>query len=90
MATNFIQSVVEVSLYSLQTDKAKKVDITVTGNCAICNKPIKDESKAQYVHLLTNGNIVSSFEDFDNSQGCFPVGPECAKKLIISFTKKLS
>lgn len=81
---------IEVSLYELQTTKARNEDITVTGGCAICGKPIKDENNALYIHLLTNGNIVSSFEDFENSQGCFPVGSECAKKLIINFTKKLN
>lgn len=84
-----MDKVIEVSLYELQTPKAKKEDITVTGGCAICGKPI-NEQNALYVHLLTNGNIVSSFEDFDNSQGCFPVGSECAKKLIINFAKKIN
>lgn len=91
MKTNSIQAVVEVSLYDLQTDKARKMDITVTGGCAICGKPIKDETNAKYIHLLTNGNITSYMsDDIDNSQGCFPVGPECAKKLIVDFTTKLS
>jgi len=53
--------------------------------CLICGKAIKDESKAKYVQLLTNGNIVSSTEKFENSQGQFPVGTDCAKKLVINF-----
>lgn len=85
-----MERVIEISLYELQTDKARNEDITVTGGCAICGKPIKDETKAKYIHLLTNGNIISSFDDFENSQGCFPVGPECAKKLTIDFTTKFA
>lgn len=41
-----MNKVIEVSLYELQTPKAKKQDITVTGNCAICGKSIKDENNA--------------------------------------------
>ena len=42
----------------------------------------------QLVHLLTNGNLVSSDEDFDNSQGMFPVGNECKNKLPNNFIFK--
>jgi hypothetical protein len=38
------------------------------------------------VHLLTSGNIVSySGDDIEDSQGFFPIGNDCAKKLVIQF-----
>jgi hypothetical protein len=39
---------------------------------------------------LNNGNIVSYFgDDIEGSQGAFPVGSECAKKLVIQFAFKM-
>lgn len=80
-----IQRIIEVPLSELQTGKAIGMDITTTNCCCICGKPIKGEP-AKMVHLLTNGNIVSwEGSDIENSQGFFPVGNECKKKLIITF-----
>lgn len=85
-----IQSVVEIPLWDLQTPHGRKAFSSGANVCAICGKPIKEGAKVKYIHFLTNGNIVSSFEDMDNSQGCFPIGLECAKKLVIDFTTTLS
>jgi hypothetical protein len=79
-----IQLIVQVPLWDLQTEKARKIDITITHCCVICAKPIKGD-KYKSVQLLTNGNIVSTDEDIEDSQGFFPVGPECSKKLILNF-----
>jgi hypothetical protein len=51
--------------------------------CICCGKDIK--SPRHYVHLLTNGNIVSSEEEFDNSQGLFPIGNSCKSKIPNNF-----
>jgi hypothetical protein len=79
-----IQRIIEIPLADLQTGKALEIDATVTGGCIICGKAIKGNAKM--VQLLENGNIVSTSEDVEGSQGFFPVGPDCAKKLVISFT----
>lgn len=79
-----IEAVVQIPLESVQTGTAK-TESPNPGHCIICGKKIKDLDNAKRVHLLTNGNIISSAEDFDNSQGVFEVGPECAKNLIIKF-----
>lgn len=81
-----IECIVEVPLFELQTEKAKNMDITISNCCVICGKKIKDGSNSKMVQLLTNGNIISSDQYVDNSQGFFPVGSECTKKLIINFT----
>ena len=82
-----IQRLIEIPLSEIQTEKAKKMDITLTHCCCICGKPIKKDAKYKNVHLLTNGNIISwSGSDIENSQGFFPVGIDCAKKLVIQFS----
>lgn len=62
------------------------MDISLDNYCVICGRKIKEGSKSKMVHLLTNGNIVSyDGSDVTNSQGFFPVGSECVKKLQINF-----
>lgn len=55
----------------------------VGDGCFLCGKKLK--SKRYQVHLLTNGNLVSSDESFDNSQGFFDIGSECKNKLPNNF-----
>ena len=54
--------------------------------CIICGKPVRQKTIA--VHMLTSGDLVSSEQDFDNSQGFYYIGPDCAKLLPNSFTFK--
>lgn len=58
--------------------------------CCLCGKKVG--KNPSYVHYLTNGNITSEQDDskIPNSQGCFPVGSECAKKLPAVFVFKLN
>lgn len=81
-----IELIIEFPLDELQTQGAKKQPFHITSSCCIiCGKAIKEGQKTKSVQLLTNGNIVSSDQDFANSQGFFPVGSDCAKKLVINF-----
>jgi hypothetical protein len=80
-----IQRVIEIPLFELQTEKAKNMDITISDCCCICGNKIKAPNKSKLVQLLTNGNIVSTDQDIENSQGFFSVGSECLKKLVIKF-----
>lgn len=80
-----IQRIIEIPLEEVQTDKAKTKDVTLGGCCIVCGKRIKSRN-TKYVQLLTNGNIVSTDQDIEGSQGFFPVGPECEKRLVITFT----
>jgi hypothetical protein len=81
-----IEKIVEIPLFDLQNEKARQMDITLTNCCCICGKTIKDDSRTKSIQLLNNGNIVSSDQSFDNSQGFFPIGSECVKKLVIKFS----
>ena len=81
---NTIQRIIEIPLAELQTQKAKKTWKNNSDTCCLCGQKIGVNPK--YVHYLTNGNITSyQGEDIENDQGFFPVGKECAKKLIINF-----
>lgn len=55
-------------------------------SCFCCGGSIKQNK--YFVHLLTNGNIVSSDEDFDNSQGYFHIGSCCKNKVPNNFIFK--
>jgi hypothetical protein len=83
-----IQRIIEIPLEEVQSEN---YDANVerygdhSNTCLICGKRVK-EGKEKMVHLLNNGNIVSyEGEDIENSQGFFPVGSDCANKLIIKF-----
>jgi hypothetical protein len=79
-----IDIVVQIPLESVQTDWAKENGVR-PDHCLICGKKIKNPDSAKTVHLLTNGNLISSSEDFEDSQGGFPVGADCAKRLVVRF-----
>ena len=60
------------------------------GGCICCCKPINNQDDCYYVHMNTNWVAVSpSIVTEENcleltgaeSQGCFPIGNECAKKM---------
>lgn len=61
--------------------------------CEYCGKPVGGKKNTRYVHVLTNGKILPNEitdeeviecakEIGDQSQGCFAIGSECAKKLL--------
>jgi hypothetical protein len=84
-----IQRIIEIDLEDIRV-KEYQNNIDRLGEyantCFICGKLIKNMEKAKYVHYLTNGNIISyGGDDVENSQGFFPVGSDCAKKLVIQF-----
>lgn len=83
--SNTIQRIIEIPIDELQSNEAKLHWGDYSDNqCCLCGKKVGKNPKM--VHYLTNGNIVShSGDDIENSQGFFPVGSECAKKLIIQF-----
>jgi len=83
--TTTIQRIIEIPIQELQSIDAKNNWANYKENqCCLCGKKVG--KNPMYVHYLTNGNIVSySGNDIINSQGFFPVGKECAKKLVIQF-----
>jgi hypothetical protein len=53
--------------------------------CFVCGKPVRISTRTQYVELDTRtGEPVPSAERVtlgDHSQGCFPVGSDCARRI---------
>ena len=80
-----IQRIIEIPIEELQNEKARNNWGSFREDqCCLCGK--KTGKNPLYVHYLTNGNIVSyNGDDIEGSQGFFPVGSECAKKLVIQF-----
>jgi len=80
-----IQRIMEIPLEELQTEDAKNNWCNYnTHQCVLCGKKLGKNPK--FLHYLNNGNIVSYVgDDYEGSQGFFPVGSECAKKLVIQF-----
>lgn len=80
-----IQCIVEVPIKDLQTESARKNWANYSNDqCCLCGKKVGKNSKM--VHYTTDGTIISTNEDVEHSQGFFPVGNECAKKLVINFS----
>ena len=64
--------------------KERKVkSIQPKNPCICCNNEIK--TTKYVVHLLENGNLVSSDQEFQESQGFFPIGVKCKNKLPNNF-----
>jgi hypothetical protein len=62
------------------------------GGCFCCAKPIVDEdANNKWVHYTTGGYIINTRdeqfagEELGETQGFFPVGPACAKKMPKEF-----
>jgi hypothetical protein len=84
-----IQRIIEIPLQEVRSPEYEK-NLQKYGDnqdtCICCGRKVKSFPECKMVHLLTNGNIVSyPDEDIEGSQGFFPVGNDCAKRLVISF-----
>jgi hypothetical protein len=75
--------------FEINLDDVRKEDVEETPNdcCFLCGKKINKVE--QVVHYLTNGNLISTDQDIDNSQGFFPIGNECKKRLPNNFYFKV-
>jgi len=84
-----IQRIIEIPIEELQNEDARENWSDYSQDqCCLCGKKVG--KNPSYVHYLNNGNIVSYFgDDIEGSQGAFPVGSECAKKLVIQFAFKM-
>lgn len=58
--------------------------------CLFCRAAIRDARAAVHVHMATTLELVTEDEPLDENedQGCFPVGPECARKVPARFRLK--
>ena len=89
MKDQTIQRVIEIDLDEIRSKKYHENierDGEGENSCFICGKRIKNMDRAAWVHYTTNNTIVSwGGDDIENSQGFFPVGTDCKKKLVINF-----
>jgi hypothetical protein len=50
-------------------------------DCHICGKGVNRNTCTTWVEVDTDGTLIEVGVEDADSQGCFPVGPECAKKI---------
>ena len=72
----------EIPLSDIESKEMKK---GAANPCICCGREINKERF--FVHLLTNGNLVSTDQPFHHSedQGFFPIGGTCKNKLPNNF-----
>ena len=82
MEKNIYRWVFEIPLEDVQTGNYAP---TSQNPCLLCGKEIK--SNHFLVHLLTNGNLVSTDAAFDEKedQGFFAIGSNCKNRLPNNF-----
>lgn len=85
-AENINRWIFQIPLSDVQNPEVNNV----TNECICCGKKIKVPKFT--VHLLTNGNLVSSEEQFaeNEDQGFFNIGSECTKRLPNNFYFKIT
>jgi hypothetical protein len=49
--------------------------------CIICEKPMNITEKTKWIHMTTSLEAVDRNYEGEDSQGCFPIGNDCCKKL---------
>ena len=78
---NLDRWVFEIELSDIMDENYK----TTKGDnpCICCGKNVKNPR--YFVQLLDTGKLVSTQEDFANSQGFFPIGNSCKNKLPNNF-----
>lgn len=58
--------------------------------CLVCAKGMKRDRQPEHVHLLVSGHLTSDRDyEGEESQGWFPVGSECARKIPARFRFKM-
>ena len=84
MPHNINRWIFQIPLADVQDEAVSNV----ANECICCGRKIKKQ--CFNVHLLTNGNIVSSDQAFDSleDQGFFNIGSECIKRLPNNFIFK--
>jgi hypothetical protein len=85
---NKTNAISEINLYSV---RSSRYDDNVerlgdhSDTCFLCGKRTSEDL---FVHYTSCGELTND-NSHPESQGCFPIGPECAKKLPKDFVKKL-
>lgn len=56
--------------------------------CFLCQRPVNSRTIKTWVHMGTNGALYKNGEEAADSQGLFPIGSECLKRLEKDFIIK--
>ena len=80
----------------LKNAKVGNHETRYNDSCFICNRPMKTSGteKGSWVHLSWESGMIMNIEQsetdegFEQSQGYFPVGSDCAKKIPKRFVFK--
>lgn len=58
--------------------------------CCLCGRPTSRQGKVLHVRTILGAEIVHPDADVDDDSGWFPVGSDCARKLLpAGYTRKL-
>lgn len=84
--------IVEIDLYDVRNEDRYRDNIDRYGDtsdtCFICGKLLKEGY--DLVHYTEYGNLTNSEDDnYPNSQGWFPVGSDCIKKVKKALKNKI-
>lgn len=78
--------------YEKNADRNHSIPSAHLDNCFLCNRPV-DTRLTKWVHLCTVGGLYKNDQSVEdeyaggNSQGMFPIGSECAKKLPSAYVR---
>lgn len=58
--------------------------------CFLCGKRLTEEAASNgfWIHLCTDGRLLTEDDTESDSQGCFPVGSDCARSIPRPFKFK--
>ena len=76
-------------IFQIPINDVKTTQIDTSGRhcCILCGKSLREHIEYNMIHLLTNGNLVSTCQPFSHyeDQGFFPIGNECKNRLPNNF-----
>jgi hypothetical protein len=88
------QSEWDIVSFEQKSINARRHNTSTTGDCAckLCGRTISDKvlDKSWHVHMTVDCKLVAVGVQISegDSQGWFPVGSDCAKKIPTNFRKK--
>lgn len=83
-----MENLAKINLSDITINTGKEYNFTSSNQepCIICQKPLNVSDKTKYVHMLTSGELINSLNNYEfDSQGLFPIGNDCCKKLPKDF-----
>lgn len=81
-----MENLAKINLSEITINTGKEYNFTSSNQepCIICQKPLNVSDKTKYVHLLTSNELINC-DDHADSQGLFPIGNDCCKRLPKDF-----